>query len=478
MNLNKLTIKEARAGLKEKKFSVRELVDDCLTAIKEKDSTLHAYLEVFEEARKEAGILDKMGQDLRDPPLLFGIPMSVKDNILVEGKRSTAGSKILAPYTASYDATVIRKIKKQGAVILGKTNMDEFAMGSSTENSAFGPTKNPHGLNRVPGGSSGGSAAAVAADLCLGAIGSDTGGSIRQPASFCGVVGLKPTYGSVSRHGLIAMASSLDQIGPLAKTVADARIIFDAIKGADNFDATAKQENESSATKSHSQKLRIGIPKEYFGQGLDPEVEKIIKSAFKKIENAGAIIEEISLPHAKYALPAYYIIVPSEVSANLARFDGIRYGFKTPTADTLFEVYGKSRAEGFGPEVKRRIMLGTYVLSAGYYDAYYLKAQKVRALIKKDFEEAFKKVDLIAGPTTPTPAFSLGSHTANPLEMYLADIYTVAINLAGIPALSMPAGNVTDDGKKLPVGLQLIGKWFQEDALLEYAEYFEKIIEI
>ena len=485
MNLNELTIKQASAGLRKKTFSVNELVSDCLEEIKKRDSDLHSYLAIFQDALTEAQKADEeiskyRNIEISNLPPLFGIPLAIKDNILIQGKRCTAGSKILENYVASYDATVIGKLKKQGAIFLGKTNLDEFAMGSSTENSGFGPTKNPHDQTRVPGGSSGGSAATVSANLCLGALGSDTGGSIRQPAAFCGIVGLKPTYGRVSRHGLIAMASSLDQIGPLTKTVEDAKILFEAIAGGDPYDATAVASNDNnqllvtSPNPDFLKKIRIGVPKEYFAKGLDIEVEKIIKSALKKLEEAGAEIKEISLPHAPYALPAYYIIVPSEVSANLARFDGIRYGYNDDSAETLLETYTKSRAHGFGPEVKRRIMLGTYVLSAGYYDAYYLKAQKVRQLIRQDFEKSFAEVDFIIGPTTPTPAFKLGERNNNPLPMYLADIYTVAVNLSGVPALSLPAGFT--ETTKLPIGLQIIGKWFKEDELLTFATQVEQLI--
>jgi len=491
MKLNELTIKQAADGLRKKEFSPRELVSDCLDAIREKDGTLHAYLDIFEETLEETKKIESTYKNfnMAKLPPLFGIPLAIKDNILIEGKKCTAGSKILENYIASYDATVIKKLKDQGAIFLGKTNLDEFAMGSSTENSAFGPTKNPHDTSRVPGGSSGGSAAAVAANLSIAALGSDTGGSIRQPASFCGIVGLKPTYGAVSRHGLIAMASSLDQIGPMTKTVEDARMLFEAIAGKDDFDATSvSTENLASQTLASEdlKNIRLGVPEEYFGNGLDPQVEKIIKDVLKKIKNAGAIVEEVKLPHSSYALPCYYIIVPSEVSANLARYDGIRYGFsiETPRSKTeswikagnLYEVYAKTRAAGFGPEVKRRIMLGTYTLSAGYYDAYYLKAQKVRRLIREDFEIALKKTDVLLGPTTPTPAFKLGERTYDPLKMYLADIYTVAINLAGVPALSLPAGFSEVEGQKLPVGLQIIGKWFEEKKLLAIAERIEKIL--
>lgn len=476
-NLNELTIKQASAGIRQKKFSVTELVSDSLGAIKAQNKELNAYLEVFDDAIGQAKKADEMLAGQKGLPELFGVPLAVKDNILIEGKRCTASSKILENYVATYDATVIRKLKDAGAIFLGKTNLDEFAMGVSTENSAFGPTKNPHDSARVPGGSSGGSAAAVAAHLCVGALGSDTGGSIRQPAAFCGAVGLKPTYGTVSRHGLIAMASSLDQIGPIVKSVEDAALLFDAIKGKDIFDSTtARTSYKNTELNLEDLKgVRIGIPKEYFIKGLDAEVEKVIRTALKKTEEAGAELMEITLPHMPYALAAYYIIVPSEVSANLARFDGIRYGYQHP-AESLYEAYALSRKEAFGSEVKRRIMLGTYALSAGYYDAYYLKAQKVRQLVREDFVKAFEKVDIIAGPTTPGPAFKIGEKTDDPIKMYLEDIYTVAVNLAGIPGLSLPAGKVMPEGRPLPVGLQLLAPWFGEEKLLSVGHVAEKIL--
>lgn len=476
MGLNELSISKAARGLRKKEFSVRELVSDCLQEIREKDDNLHSFLEVFADTEDEAKRSDEMLQANPRQPILFGIPLALKDNILLEGKRCTAGSKILENYTAAYDATVVKNLKRQGALFLGKTNLDEFALGSSTENSAFGPTRNPHDPERVPGGTSGGSAAAVAANLALGALGSDTGGSIRQPAAFCGVVGFKPTYGRVSRHGLIATASSLDQIGTLAKTVEDAEIIFAAISGKDEFDATSTDPGKSDfLEKSDFRNVRLGVPKEYFGKGLDPRVEKIIQSAIASFKKAGAKIKEITLPHSDYALAVYYLINPSEVSANLARFDGIRYG-KSEEGKTLLETYTRTRAQGFGAEVKRRILLGTYALSAGYYDAYYLKAQKVRRLIREDFAHAFKEVDVIIGPTAPTPAFRLGEKSDDPLEMYLADIYTVALNLAGLPGISLPAGSVEENAKLLPVGLQLIGSWFEDEKLLAIAKEVEKII--
>lgn len=481
MKLNELTIKKAADGLKRGDFSARELLSDCLNCIGEKDSEIRAFLTLFaDEATEEAKKADEDLETNRGLSPLFGIPLAVKDNILIKNKKTTAGSKILENFIAPYSSGAIDKLKKQGAIILGKTNLDEFAMGSSTENSAFGPSRNPRDTARVPGGSSGGSAAAVAANMCLGALGSDTGGSIRQPASFCGIVGLKPTYGGVSRHGLIAMASSLDQIGPFAKTVEDAALIFSAIAGEDNFDSTAARGISEKRIDIDAQKtmrgIKIGIPREYFLSGLDKEVGRVVKSALKQIEDAGAEIKEINLPHVRYSLAAYYIITPAEVSANMARFDGVRYGYSDTEAKTLFDVYAKSRAAGLGPEVKRRIMLGTYVLSAGYYDAYYLKAQKVRRLIRNDFEKAFKEVDFLIGPTTPDVAFKFGEKKDDPLQMYLEDIYTVAINLAGVPALSMPAGYAEKDGVMLPVGMQVIGKWFDETKLLGAAELIEKLI--
>lgn len=480
MNLNHLTIKQASWGLRNKKFLASELISDCLDEIKKMDSQIHAYLDVFEDPYDQAKKADEMLSSNHNLPPLFGIPIAVKDNILIKDKKCTAGSKILANYIASFDATVISKLKNQGAIFIGKTNLDEFAMGSSTENSNFGPSKNPHDMARVPGGSSGGSSAAVSANMCMAALGSDTGGSIRQPASFCGIVGMKPTYGRVSRHGLIAMASSLDQIGLMTKTVEDAKILFDAISGEDNFDATTTNENLEFRTSNlelaeNLADFRVGVPREYFAAGLNQEVEKIIKSGLKKIEDAGAKIEEINLPHTEYALPAYYIVVPSEVSSNLARYDGIRYGLSS-SAESLGQVYNKTRAWGFGDEVKRRVMLGTYVLSAGYYDAYYLKAQKVRQIIKQDFKKAFEKVDIIIGPTTPTPAFKLGEKGDDPLKMYMADSYTVAVNLAGLPAISLPAGFVELENKKLPVGMQIIGRWHEDEKMLMAAEEIEKIL--
>ena len=477
MELNKLTIVDAAKGLRRGDFSSEELTDACLKVIRERDGDIHAFLHISDHARdaaKKAGEILKNNPESASP--LAGIPIAIKDNILVEGEQCTAGSSILKNYIASYDATVIQKLKNQHAILLGKTNMDDAAMGSSTETSAFGPTKNPHDITRVPGGSSGGSAAAVSADMCMGALGSDTGGSIRQPASLCGIVGMKPTYGAISRHGLIAMTSSLDQIGPLAKTVADAEILFHAIKGQDCFDSTAAPEDSfSDEPDLPLGKLRIGMPKEYFSDGLDPDVKESITKLLTKCEQGGAELHEVSLPHASYALPAYYIIVPSEVSSNLARLDGIRYGYHASKSMTLYDVYAQSRKTGFGTEVKRRIMLGTYALSAGYYDAYYTKAQQVRHLISKDFSDAFAKVDILIGPTTPTPAFKCGEKTSDPLKMYLADIYTVAVNLAGLPGMSIPTGSVIRDGISLPVGLQIIAPRFHEKQLFNMGKIIETL---
>jgi aspartyl-tRNA(Asn)/glutamyl-tRNA(Gln) amidotransferase subunit A len=508
--LNKLTITQAHQGLVEKKFTAVELTKACLDQIKKMDNKIHAFNTVCgEEALEEAervddkiakgnpstgsGIISKgnLSTSSGNIRILEGIPIAVKDNICTQGIRTTCSSKMLENFISPYDATVIKKLKQAGAIILGKTNMDEFAMGSSTENSYFGPTRNPHDLERVPGGSSGGSAAAVAANMCIAAIGSDTGGSIRQPASFCGVVGLKPTYGMVSRFGLIAMASSLDQIGVLTKTVEDAEILLDIIKGKDEMDSTSVEPEVTKlrsyeVTKSDLKNLKLGIPKEYFIKGIDSEVEKEVRKGIKKLEKIGAKIIEVSLPHTKYALAVYYLVMPSEVSANLARYDGIRYGYSNvkcqmSNVKCLSDVYFQTRAQGFGDEVKRRIMLGTYSLSAGYYDQYYLKAQKVRSLIKKDFDQVFEKVDLLVTPTAPTPAFKIGEKIDDPIKMYLSDIFTVPVNLAGLPAISVPVTNFQDSSNQslvassqLPVGLQIIGKQFDEKLILKVAEAYQQ----
>ena len=461
------------------------MTEDYFAKIEKKDPEIKAYISLNKEfALDKARSVDKKIKAGKEIDLLAGIPCSIKDVICTENIKTTAGSRVLENFISPYDATAIKKIKEDDAVILGKNNCDEFAMGASTENSGYQVTKNPHDTSRVPGGSSGGSAASVAADMCVYSLGSDTGGSIRQPASFCGVVGLKPTYGRVSRYGLIAMASSFDQIGPIAKNVEDAAIVLSRISGKDRFDSTTVEtvpKNYEDGLGKNIKGLRIGVPKEYFsGEGLDKDVREKIEDGIKKFEKLGAKIQEISLPSADFALATYYIIMPCEVSSNLARFDGIRFGQsvgaeseKTGEDLNLLDIYLKSRARYLGKEVKRRIMLGTYALSAGYYDKYYAKAQKARALIRKEFAEAFDKVDVIAGPTSPTAAFKIGEKTARPLEMYLADIYTVTANIAGIPAISFPCGSVKMESKELPVGLQLMGKWFGEETLLNAAHVFE-----
>jgi len=471
MELNKLTIKQAHQGLKSKKFSALELTEACLNRIKERNKEINSFLTITEElALNQAKRADNKISNKEEISILEGIPMAVKDAILVEGIRCTTGSKILENYIAPYDATIIKRLRKAGAVIVGKTNQDEFTMGASGENSAFGPTKNPYDLTRVPGGSSSGSAAAVADNQAIFALGTDTGGSIRQPASLCGIVGLRSTYGRVSRYGLMAHASSLDQIGPMTKTVEDTKLVFDFIKGKDEKDSTSlSSHSESADEESNIKDLKIGIPKEYFVEGLDPQVEKIIKKAIDKYQEMGAKIIQVSLPHTEYAIPCYYIIVPAETSSNLARYDGIKYGLFQKGQD-LLAGYLKTRQQGFGPEVRRRIMIGTYVLSAGYYDAYYLKAQKVRTLIKQDFDKVFEKVDVLMTPTSPTPAFKIGEKATDPVSMYLADVYTVAAPLAGIPAVSIPVGNVG----KLPVGLQIMGNQFDDHKILKVAQIYEQ----
>ncbi len=467
-NIEDLSIKELANAVKEKEMSAKELAEFYLNKIKEEDSKINAFISVFDDVVKEAEKIDERIAKGEDVGSLAGIPIAIKDNILIKGEKTTAASKILENYTAVYNATVIEKLKKEGAVFLGKTNMDEFAMGSSTETSAFFKTKNPHDLERVPGGSSGGSAAAVAAGEAPVALGSDTGGSIRQPSAFCGVVGLKPTYGSVSRYGLIAMASSLDQIGPISKSVQDAKFIFEIIRGKDAKDPTSV-EFKSRSKKDRLSEFVFGIPKEYTKGGVSDEVLKALNKTIELLKSKGAKIKEVSLPHSEYALASYYVIMPSEVSSNMARYDGIKYGFSESDAD-LLSVYLKSRSKGLGNEVKRRIMLGTYALSSGYYDAYYKQAQKVRTKIIEDFKNAFSEVDIIIGPTTPTQAFKIGEKTDDPLTMYLADIFTVPVNLAGLPAISIPAkGDFT-----LPVGIQMIAPWFCENDLFLAGEEYEK----
>ncbi|MDD5547314.1 MAG: Asp-tRNA(Asn)/Glu-tRNA(Gln) amidotransferase subunit GatA [Candidatus Pacebacteria bacterium] len=475
MDLKNLTIKNFHKGLLDKEFSAHEITQEFFDYIKKQDKKIDAYLSLNEKmALEQAEQADLRVAKNENVGMLAGAPLAIKDNILIEGLPATAASKILENYIASYDATVIKKLKSAGAVFLGKTNMDEFAMGSSTESSAFKITKNPHDLKRVPGGSSGGSAAAVAADMAVAALGSDTGGSIRQPAAFCGVVGLKPTYGAVSRFGVMAMASSLDQIGPFAKTVEDAAILFKEISGQDKLDSTSADvkygEEILNPKLENIKKLTVGIPEEYFIDGMDKEVSKAVESAIKDIESLGIKTKKISLPHTKYALSDYYIIMPAEVSANLERFDGIRYGSREKAKD-LIELYKKNRSAGFGDEAKRRIILGAFVLSSGYYDAYYAKAQKVRSLIKQDFENAFKQVDVILTPVTPTSAFKIGEKTKDPLSMYLSDIFTIPANLAGVPAISIPISGK----RELPVAFQLMGKPWKEVDILGIGQYYQKI---
>jgi len=478
-HLHDLTIKKFHEGLLNKEFTAAEIVKAYFEFLKKKDEEIGAYLSLCEEdAFLQAEKADLKIAKNEPLSMLGGVPLAIKDNILIDGHLATAGSKILENYKAVYDATVITKLKSANAVFLGKTNLDEFAMGSSTENSGFKITKNPHNLERVPGGSSGGSAAAVADNMALAALGSDTGGSIRQPASFCGVVGLKPTYGAVSRHGLIAMASSLDQIGPFTKTVEDAAILFETIAGKDQFDATSADINYGDELLNPKledvKKLTIGLPEEYFIPGLAPDVLKAVETAIEQFKSLGIKFKKISLPHTKYAISCYYIIMPAEVSTNLARFDGIRYGGlqdKKRGEKTLLELYKRSKSEGFGAEVKRRIVLGTFVLSSGYYDAYYAKAQKVRALMKQDFAEAFKEVDVILAPVTPTKAFKIGEKTNDPLSMYLSDIFTIPVNMAGLPAVSIPVkGEI-----RLPVGFQLIGRHWREADILGLGQYYERV---
>ena len=480
LTLHGLTIKSFNEGLLNKKFSAFEITKEFFDYIEERDQEIGAYLSLDKDgALAEASKVDvalAAGEELSP---LAGVPLAVKDNMLVRGLPATAASKILKNYRAAYDATVVKKLKSAQAVILGKTNMDEFAMGSSTENSAFKITKNPHDLTCVPGGSSGGSAAAVAGHMAVAALGSDTGGSIREPASFCGVVGLKPTYGAVSRYGLMALASSLDQIGPLTKTVEDAALLFREIAGRDSYDSTSVETKYSHELLEPSlqkiKELTIGLPDEYFGEGISGEVALAVQSAIKSVKSLGIKFRSVKLPHTKYALSCYYIILPAEVSSNLARFDGIRYPQESfrglSKHKKLLDVYLKNRGQGFGQEARRRIILGTYVLSSGYYDAYYAKAQKVRRLIQEDFREAFKEVDVILGPVAPTPAFKIGEKTNDPLQMYLSDIFTIPVNLAGLPAISIPV----KQKEGLPVGFQLIGRHFREEDILGIGNFYERL---
>jgi aspartyl-tRNA(Asn)/glutamyl-tRNA(Gln) amidotransferase subunit A len=475
MEFNDKTVTELKTGLEEGDFTAEAVVESFLGAIQEgEDHNAYVHLSEADGLIEQARAVDERRENGEEVGPLAGIPVAVKDNICTESTPTTAGSRMLEDFDSPYEATVVERLSEAGALVLGKTNMDEFAMGSSNENSYFGPVENPADPERTPGGSSGGSAAAVAADLCAGALGSDTGGSIRQPAAHCGVVGLKPTYGRVSRYGLIAFASSLDQIGPLTKTVRDAGHLLEAIAGHDERDATSVDEPIpvfSREVDGGVDGLKVGVPDEYFGHpAIDDAVADRVESAVDELADAGAEIVDISLPHTDYAVAAYYLICTAEASSNLARYDGVRFGHRVE-ADDLIEMYEQSRAEGFGDEVKRRIMLGTYVLSAGYYDDYYRKAQKVRTLVRGDFETAFEEVDVIAAPTTPTPAFKLGEKTDDPLQMYLQDVFTTSCNLAGLPGLSVPCGE-TDEG--LPVGAQLMAPPLEESRLLRAGYIIEQ----
>lgn len=473
MELNTLDITELQRLLDRKEVSVGEVVISVFTRIDSVEEHVKAFVSVTKEKAVETASESQKKIDGGSSFALTGIPIAVKDNMCTKGIRTTCSSKILSNFIPPYESTVTSKLLEQGCILAGKTNLDEFAMGSSTENSAFQTTRNPWDLQRIPGGSSGGSAAAVAADECIAALGSDTGGSIRQPAALCGVVGLKPTYGRVSRYGLVAFASSLDQIGPITKNVRDSAIIMNVIAGHDPLDSTSAELNVPDFTSSLGQDikgLKIGIPKEYFIEGMDKEVEAAVKKAITQLESLGAIPVEVTLPHTGYAVATYYILATSEASSNLARYDGVKYGFRAGGKD-LLDMYMNTRAQGFGPEVKRRIMLGTYALSSGYYEAYYKKARQVRTLIKKDFDKAFKIVDTIVTPTSPTAAFRIGEKADDPLQMYLSDIFTISVNLAGVPGISIPCGFTR---KILPIGLQLIGKHFDEETILKAAYAYEQ----
>ncbi len=475
--LNQLAISELSAKIAKREVSARQAMQACLDRIQRVDGQIHAFLSHdAADALAQADAVDRAvsaGASLAQQPLL-GVPVAVKDVLAVKNQPLNCGSKILGNFISPYDATVIEKLRAAGAIVFGRLNMDEFAMGSSTENSAFAVTHNPWDLTRIPGGSSGGSAAAVAAGECVTALGSDTGGSIRQPAALCGCVGLKPTYGRVSRYGLVAFASSLDQIGPFTRDIRDAAIMLEVLSGVDPRDSTSVPQpvpHYAAALTGNIKGLKLGLPKEYLIGGLDPEVNRAVQAAVKQLQSLGAEIIEISLPHTDYAVATYYIIATAEASANLARFDGIRYGQRVDAADPI-SLYGKTRGAGFGAEVKRRIILGTYVLSSGYYDAYYLRAQKVRTLIRQDFLRAFEKVDAIVTPTSPTGAFKIGEKSGDPLQMYLSDIFTISCNLAGICGLSLPCGFTSDP--KLPIGLQLLGRPFGEETILKVAHAYEQ----
>jgi aspartyl-tRNA(Asn)/glutamyl-tRNA(Gln) amidotransferase subunit A len=476
MSLHKLTLCELQRKFTAGEVTAKEIARAYFLRIGQVEPKVKAYVTTRkEQAMIDAAALDDSLKGWRKTQPMMGMPLAIKDNLCTEGVTTTCSSRMLQNFVPPYDATVIAKLRAQGYLLLGKTNLDEFAMGSSTENSAFGPSRNPWNLQCVPGGSSGGSAAAVAADECAAALGSDTGGSIRQPAAFCGVVGLKPTYGRVSRYGLIAFASSLDQIGPITKDVADAAFLLSVIAGHDPMDSTSADvpvpDYMKALKKKDLKKLKVGIPAEFFAEGLDPEVEQAVRAAIEELKSLGGEIKEIQLPRTDAAVAVYYVIATAEASSNLARFDGVKFGLRSKDTKDLLDLYTKTRQEGFGPEVKRRIMLGTYALSSGYYDAYYGKAQAVRTLIRQDFDAAFKEVDLIVTPVTPTPAFKLGEKSEDPLQMYLSDIFTISVNLAGLPAIALPCG-FSKAG--LPIGLQLIGRAFQEDTLLRAAYAYEQ----
>lgn len=474
MSLPSQTIDGIRSAIQERTTTAVAVAESFYARIEKENPAINAFLVTSKErALAKAQEIDALAAKGEKLPPLGGVPVGIKDVMVTRGVRTTAGSKILGNYIPPYDCTAVARMEAAGAVMLGKLNCDEFAMGSSNENSAWGPVHNPRDLTRVPGGSSGGSAAAVASDMAVVTLGSDTGGSIRQPASFCGVFGLKPTYGRVSRYGLIAFASSLDHIGPFAKTAKDVALVLRTIAGRDPMDSTSAElpvPDYVAELEKPVRGLKIGVAKEYLGEGLDAEVRRAVEAGIQKLVSLGCEVVPVSLPHTEYAISTYYVIATAEASANLARFDGVRYGHRSKEARTLSEMYRRTRDEGFGPEVKRRIMLGTYALSAGYYDAYYLKAQKVRALLTRDFEEAFKKVDAIVTPTSPTAAFKLGDKVDDPLAMYLADIYTVTANLAGIPGISVPCGETKE---KLPIGMQIFGKHFDEATILRLAHAFE-----
>ncbi|MBM4126913.1 MAG: Asp-tRNA(Asn)/Glu-tRNA(Gln) amidotransferase subunit GatA [Nitrospira sp.] len=479
MSIHKLSLCDLQKKFTAGEVSAVEIVRAYALRIGQVESKVRAYVnQAQDSAFTQADALDQQLKQWRKTKPLMGMPFAIKDNICTEGVPTTCSSRMLQQFVPPYDATVIAKLREESYLLLGKTNLDEFAMGSSTENSAFGPSRNPWDLHRVPGGSSGGSAAAVAADECVAALGSDTGGSIRQPAAFCGVVGLKPTYGRVSRYGLVAFASSLDQIGPITKDVRDAACVLGVIAGHDPLDSTSADvpvpDYMKALAKKDLKKLRVGVPKEFFTEGLDPEVDHAVKAAIEELKTLGAELKDIQLPRTDAAVAVYYVLATAEASSNLARFDGVKFGLRAKETKDLLDLYMKTRQEGFGLEVKRRIMLGTYVLSAGYYDAYYGKAQAVRTLICQDFDAAFKEVDLIVTPATPTPAFKLGEKSEDPLQMYLSDIFTISVNLAGLPAIAVPCG-FSKSG--LPIGLQLIGRPFEEDTILRAAHAYEQATE-